>query len=197
MGNNSLDVRLGAIYALERIARDSRRDHGPIMEILTAYVRERAPRDPSTEDQQPTANNQRPAIDIQAVLTVIGRRKADYDPPGQELDLCNTDLRGVNLTDANLQGANFNDADLQRAFLRRANLQGARFINAKLQGANFDDADLQRAFLFLADLTWVELSKAKGLTSQEIAASYGDDTTKLPPGVARPDLWPAEREDAG
>lgn len=26
-------------YALERVARDSRPDHGPIMEILTAFVR--------------------------------------------------------------------------------------------------------------------------------------------------------------
>jgi uncharacterized membrane protein len=31
-----LDVRLGAIYALERIAWDSQRDHGPIVEVLTA-----------------------------------------------------------------------------------------------------------------------------------------------------------------
>ena len=37
-------IRLGGIYALERIARDSEKDHGPIMEVLTAYVREKAPR---------------------------------------------------------------------------------------------------------------------------------------------------------
>ena len=104
------------------------------MESLTAYVRERAPRDPAT--------------DIQAALTVIGRRKTDYDPPGQELDLRYTDLRGADLTDAKLQGANFNDADLQRAFLDRAKLQGVHFINANLQGAHFDDADLQHASFF-------------------------------------------------
>ncbi|MBI2881185.1 MAG: hypothetical protein HYY21_06330 [Candidatus Tectomicrobia bacterium] len=44
LGNQeSLEVRLGGIYALERIARDSRRDHWPIMEVLTAFVREKAP----------------------------------------------------------------------------------------------------------------------------------------------------------
>ena len=37
-------IRLGGIYALERIAKDSEKDHGPIMEVLTAYVRENAPR---------------------------------------------------------------------------------------------------------------------------------------------------------
>ena len=38
----NLEVRIGAIYALERIAQDSLRDHVQIMEILTAYVRENA-----------------------------------------------------------------------------------------------------------------------------------------------------------
>jgi len=38
----NVEVRLGAIYALERIARDSARDHWTIMEVLTAYVRKNA-----------------------------------------------------------------------------------------------------------------------------------------------------------
>jgi hypothetical protein len=39
-GTKRIEVRLGGIYALERLARDSERDHGPVMEILTAYVRQ-------------------------------------------------------------------------------------------------------------------------------------------------------------
>ncbi|WP_160382765.1 pentapeptide repeat-containing protein [Pseudooceanicola pacificus] len=39
----NLEVRIGAIYALERIAQDSDRDHVQIMEILCAYIRENAP----------------------------------------------------------------------------------------------------------------------------------------------------------
>ncbi len=38
----NLEVRIGAIYALERIARTSLDDHIQIMEILTAYIRENA-----------------------------------------------------------------------------------------------------------------------------------------------------------
>ncbi|WP_062294251.1 hypothetical protein [Nostoc piscinale] len=37
-------MRLGAIYTLERIAKDSAKDHWTIMEVLTAFVRENAPR---------------------------------------------------------------------------------------------------------------------------------------------------------
>ncbi len=43
LGNKeSLSTRLGGIYALERIATDSERDHWPVMEILTTYIRENA-----------------------------------------------------------------------------------------------------------------------------------------------------------
>src|SRR5712691_9263825 len=40
LGSDKLDVRLGGIYALERIAKDSRQDHEPIMEVLATFVRE-------------------------------------------------------------------------------------------------------------------------------------------------------------
>ena len=35
-----LDVRIGGVYALERIARDSARDHPTVMEVLGAFIRE-------------------------------------------------------------------------------------------------------------------------------------------------------------
>ena len=34
-----MEIRLGGIYALERISNESEKDYWPIMEILTAYVR--------------------------------------------------------------------------------------------------------------------------------------------------------------
>ena len=43
LGGDKLAMRLGGIYALERIANDSLKDHWQVMEVLTAYVREMAP----------------------------------------------------------------------------------------------------------------------------------------------------------
>ena len=40
LGDEKLEIRLGGIYALERIARDSQKDHWTVMEVLTAFVRE-------------------------------------------------------------------------------------------------------------------------------------------------------------
>src|SRR5829696_7956621 len=43
-GNKRLEIRLGGIYALERIANDSpERDYSTIIEGLTTYLRENAP----------------------------------------------------------------------------------------------------------------------------------------------------------
>src|SRR5215204_2758565 len=44
-GEKKLEIRLGGIYALERIDKESpeRTYHGTVMEVLTAYIRENAP----------------------------------------------------------------------------------------------------------------------------------------------------------
>ena len=121
LGDDKMAIRLGGIYALERIAKDSEKDHGPIMEVLTAYVREKAPR--QEEDPQ-TAPAPLPT-DMQAILTVIGRRETTGKNRGTDpLDLSHTRLVGANLYEADLRGANLYEADLRGANLTRAILGG-------------------------------------------------------------------------
>ena len=43
IGSDKLDIHIGGIYALERIARDSAKDHPTVMEVLTAFIREHSP----------------------------------------------------------------------------------------------------------------------------------------------------------
>ena len=131
-GDDKMAIRLGGIYALERIAKDSEKDHGPIMEVLTAYVRERAPR--QEEDTQNGAKNL--PTDIQAILTVIGRRETAGKNRGNDpLDLSCTRLVRADLTDANLSGTILVEADLRRAYMNGANLAGADLLRANLCGA--------------------------------------------------------------
>src|SRR5215510_11554046 len=59
LGSNNLDVRLGGIYALERIARDSHKDHWTVMEVLTAFVREQSRTEYEKSEREAT-NNQKP-----------------------------------------------------------------------------------------------------------------------------------------
>ena len=126
-GEGNMAIRLGGIYALERIAKDSEKDHGPIMEVLTAYVREKAhtpgggPEDGREEDREedPEEYIRLPTTDIQAILTVIGRRETTGNNRRNDpLNLTSTQLAGADLGGANLVGVRLDFADLRGADLR-------------------------------------------------------------------------------
>jgi hypothetical protein len=168
LGSDKLDVRIGGIYALERIARDSARDHPVVMEVLTAFIREH-----SYEKWSPPA---RPGLawiarlerswiggrytevrpDIQAAFTVIGRRDAERD--AVRIDLFGANLHFAKLRDANLERAVLTDADLRFAILPGARLGKAVFLGADLADAHLDGADLRGANLRGADLKGADLT---------------------------------------
>ncbi len=155
---DQLEVRLGGIYALERIARDSERDHWPIMEVLTAYVRENAPRRIKPKEEEKPGPL---ATDIQAILTVIGRRRVEFErAEEQRLDLSGTNLSGADLRGANLSGVSLFRADLSGATLWRADLSAALLLLADLSGAYLYEAHLSGALLMSADLSGANLTEA-------------------------------------
>jgi uncharacterized protein YjbI with pentapeptide repeats len=167
---DKLEVRLGGIYALERIAGDSGRDHGAIMEILAAYARRHAGRAGSgeTSDTAGSLNALPPlrvrAPDLQAVMTVLGRRRAVGNNRGvlqlAEVDLRRAALPGADLRGVNLAAADLSATDLRRADLRDADLRGAELRNADVVGARLDGARLQDANLWASDLTGTNLEGA-------------------------------------
>ena len=167
LASGQLDVRIGGIYALERIARDSPRDHPTIMEVLAAFIREHSreqwpPAEPGAESPAPTT---RP--DVQAAATVIGRRSVGYD--SQPID-----LRAANLARANLNGADLNGADLTRANLAQVKLAGANLFVADLTRANLPGVDLTRATLFGAYLHSANLTGADLADASLFGASLTD-----------------------
>lgn len=154
----NLEVRIGSIYALERIALDSPRDHIQIMEILCAYVRENAPAQ-SLEPSEPTIKKRpKPRSDIQAVITVIGRRtKKQIEiewAKKYRLDFRNTDFSGGDFRYGDFSGAKFHFCRLEDSLFDRALLHGsqlfgsllnyASFTNAELRGTRFDQITLNR-----------------------------------------------------
>jgi hypothetical protein len=163
------EIRVGGIYALERIARESEEDYWPIMEILTAYVRQNAPLPPEagqerTEDatdEQRAMEGSRgkseatepsaPDPDIQAIMTILRRSSRSYrEGEPKRLDLSKTNLTRADLSEANLTRANLFGADLSGANLSGANLLGANLLGANLLGANLLSANLWEAHLPLA-----------------------------------------------
>jgi hypothetical protein len=158
LGSDKLDVRIGGIYALERVARDSVRDHPTVMEVLTAFIREHS-REPWPEPNpggQEQERSTRP--DVQAAVTVVGRRDPARDV--QHIDLSRAVLTDAVLSGADLSRAVLTDAVLSGAVLSGANLTGANLSGAVLSGANLRGAVLTGANLSRANLTDAVLSGA-------------------------------------
>jgi uncharacterized protein YjbI with pentapeptide repeats/membrane protein implicated in regulation of membrane protease activity len=177
LGHPALDVRLGGIYSLERLARESPEHHGPIIEILAAFVREHAPW-PARGSGDP---RRRPPTDVQAAVTILGRRVVAQDT-GAPISLSYTALAGATLTGAHLErallsGANLEGADLFKADLSSADLEGANLRNSGLLLASLNDtvlwgANVEGARLYGASLEGAALKganlKGAGLTGANL-----------------------------
>jgi uncharacterized protein YjbI with pentapeptide repeats len=161
LGDEKIEVRLGGIYALERLMHDSAADQPTIMETFAAFVRQHAP--PSSRPALPARGTPPPipkqlAEDVQAVLTVLGRRnRVNNERP---IDLSGTDLRGAYLSGAHLSGAKLTGATLTGANLAGTHLSGANLAGATLSGANLAGAHLSGASLTGATLSAADLSGA-------------------------------------
>jgi len=185
LGEDTVDVRLGGIYALQRIMEDSPRDHPTISDVLAAFVRTHAGRPPKKDAGLPA--------DLRAAATVLAYRNHTGDKgfildlrsthlPGIELqrrgsvegpvtrigsvaylnhaNLWHTDLSGAILTDARISNANLDGANLTEADLRNADLHKTMLNEADLHYAGLINADLRNAGLTAANLIYANLRGA-------------------------------------
>ena len=184
LGSEVLAVRLGGIYALDRLAREHPGDyHTQILSLFCAFVRN------PTEME---VHHGKLREDVQEVMTAICSRggsqieaeKGEFCP----LELSGVDLKGLDLVRATMKkivassGAT-TPANLNSAFLVGANLRGAHLTGASLAGAHLTDADLDSAFLVGTNLTDAHMSGCKGLTQEQI--DYAIAEPDKPPDLTR------------
>lgn len=185
LGTYKLEIQLGGIFALERIAQDSFADHWTVMEVLTAYVRENAKLSSESKFKNPDSgpsllnghdngkSKDKTPSDIQSIVTVIGRRSwIELERENMRVlnlrmtNLSYIDLRRAifertNLRGCNLEYSNFAEANLSGAFLGEANLRNSNLVKANLVGANLVGANLVNANLRGANLRGANLMRAK------------------------------------
>ena len=166
LGSQNVDVRLGGIYSLERIAKDSPKDHWTVMEVLTAYVRNKSPLPEGWVKAAPEKRKLLPnvTIDVQSALTVIARREAKNDQ-GKRLDLSSSNLSGAILSGADIIFERLggtapatlpvDSVPADSRLFNSAHPKGADFI-----GVNFRGSNLKGAYLFYADLRSADLNNA-------------------------------------
>ncbi len=202
LGSKEMTIRLGGIYALEAIYRDSEDERQAAVEVMSAFVRTGATA-PSRVDLDET---EKPEPDVQATLSVLGRLTKFggthiHSPDLSWAQLTGAELYGVDLGGANLysadlhgahlHGANLIGANLTDAYLIGANLIGANLTDAYLIGANLSGANLSGAYLSGADLSGADLSGAylsgADLTGANFTGAGYDDRTRWPTGFEPPE----------
>ena len=176
-----LELRLGGIYSLKRLAEESPASYGQqVLEVLCAHVRtrsqplgrryaaKRAKAKETTEDaSEETVERIKKALerieqaervteDLRAIIGVLAYSPFWTDGHREQMDLTEAWLPKANLEGANLTWVRLNGADLSDAKLFKAKLQGA-----KLQGADLREADLAYAKLNKAKLSKADLNNAK------------------------------------
>jgi hypothetical protein len=203
LGSHKPDVRLGGMYTLERIARNSPAEGQTVAAVLAAIVRTHAPwlvgAPGGPTHPSPVVGGHQPwlwkrAPEVQQAMSVLGM--LDRRPPSRDelpLYLSRVDLRGAllpgaRLSDARIRHANFarsqmprvrlENSDLENTDLRKANLQDARLTGANLRHSHLQDADLRGAKLQGANLQGAHLDSAD-LTGAQLDATtvWLDGTT--------------------
>jgi uncharacterized protein YjbI with pentapeptide repeats len=180
LGSDKIVMRLGGIYALEGVMNTSEQYYQAVLEALSAFVRDGTKNE--TGDGPPMSN-------IQAALTVIGRRariapgapnlakahipkaylEGRFVYPSVEEDPTVSDmppswLRGGDLSGADLRGIDLRGADLRRADMTDANLSGAYLTRVNLSGAQLLRTNLSGAHLYGANLSgaWLDGTNLSG-----------------------------------
>ncbi|MGW5852769.1 pentapeptide repeat-containing protein [Streptomyces sp. NPDC055254] len=163
LGSQSLDIRLGGIYALQRIMQDSARDHPTVVSVLAAFAQQHAGSSTkSLKEPLEGTYDHVPKPDVKAAIATLARRDPDRDA-GTVVDLSRTDLRGLRLSgkaSIALPGVGLSEADLRWAFLNGADLRQADLQYANLDGAYLERADLRGARLAGASLSVTTLTRA-------------------------------------
>jgi uncharacterized protein YjbI with pentapeptide repeats len=157
LGSKEVATRLGGIYGLEGVMNTSSEYHQPVLEALCAFVRD------GTIGM--IVKEGGTATDVQAALTVIGRRKSG---PGI-----------VNLTGANIPGAVMSGAHLSEAQLSGTDLRGATLFGADLTVAFLFHADLRRAVLNDAHLNSAFLLEGADLSGTRLGGPVMSSSADL------------------
>lgn len=203
----NIEVRIGAIYALERISRDSDSDHVNVMEILCAYICENSHRPPSSQppsrsedtDAAKALSELTDLTDVQTALTVLGRRAesrrhletaARYRLSLSRCNLAKCDLSGADFSPAKFAGSNLNGA-----FLYRSRFRDCNFTSASMKRVQGYDSIFEGAVFENANLSQAIFNRSRFLFSPEtqIGANFSqaqmEDSVVAFSGVRGSDRW--------
>ncbi|MBY3222787.1 pentapeptide repeat-containing protein [Rhizobium laguerreae] len=153
----NFEVRLGAIYALERIAQDSQRDAWPIYLTLCSYVQNNAEqRNKTTAKSLRNRNNS----DIEEIFHVLGRYNGPRDEDSvtsfTNLALPNLWIRSPNFLHAQFENCSVPDilvtTGLEGITLSNCDLEKLEFRGGRCTFFNTMNSTIEKLYCVTSDL---------------------------------------------
>jgi hypothetical protein len=150
------EVRLGAIYALERIAQDSKRDAWPIYQTLCAYIQNNAPQKEKLEKREARTNSS----DIDEIFSVLSRYRGPRDVQTpvifesihletlglREGDFTNFVIRGCSIyvmyAELEVSELIFRDCEIGRLVFKEAKVTESGIYDGKIRELRFSQAEV-------------------------------------------------------
>ena len=226
LGSSSESVRIGAIYGLERLAKESQDWASKVAEILCAHIRIATNKDGYLKGKKGKSSEtisvtNMPNIlpDNEIITTLEVLTKGDNNPfvstkldlrwaqlkfaPILKANLTGSQLWGSNLTDAILSYTNFNGADLWYADLTNTHLEEAKLTSVCLQYAKLGDTHLKGAKLeglysaSSAENMKDRVGKPTDLTGCTFSDDKPTDLSDIACGVLTQGLYDAIMKDQG
>ena len=135
IGSDNVATRLGAIYALDHIAKDTYNKEKSytktIFQILCSYIRE-------TTSNKNYEIKHKPSVEIQTIIDLLFKSHKNNFNGYTELK--------ADLSYSYLCGADFSYAHCKHLFFMGAHCEGVYFMGAHCEGANFMYANCKRVF---------------------------------------------------
>ncbi|MEM1218713.1 MAG: pentapeptide repeat-containing protein, partial [Bacteroidota bacterium] len=142
LGNDSIESKIGAIYALEKIAKDSYSYHWNIMEILAAFIRSNSP----TEAYRSNGVNYDYFKEaVTSALIVIARRNILLDEKGKKLDISKVSLSGLKIDKGDFTNLNFSFCDIYQVSFQSCNFMDMTFRNCDLSTCRFSGSTFKNS----------------------------------------------------
>ncbi|MFY9629757.1 MAG: pentapeptide repeat-containing protein, partial [Methylocystis sp.] len=159
------EVRLGAIYALEKLARDYEPLHWPIMEILCAYVRKNAgPPTPCSDEVREAYAKQHKdyeIFDLESMnnyLEIVRRREAEIRPPLPDVQAALTAMGRRSKQQRDFEKRKSIEDDVAGEHSFRLDLSACNLGFVDLRGLHFEDANFERSCFECASLQGAHLN---------------------------------------
>ena len=191
--SDSQTIALGGLWTMESLAQESRYFHKQIFDMLTRFVKEKAPFDFAPAHSCPPSLASRDRALVRECFRAVGCRDASFDDGSEPISLSFCDLQFVSIDGGCFDSIEFEWTIFEHATFSSCSFREAKFKSATFSNVRFEKCDFTDAVLAGATMSNVKFDSCVGLAQGAVNEMDGDKTVTLPEGIVRPDEW-ANRE---